>query len=160
MVNEIEFKKIWFLTYPVLYVFDVEGRLIGPFLRKTVGLLYTGESLTTWVNIILRNHILTRCCIDYKLKGKVLLLTLWSQVCSVYSLSCYTWKCYSFSLYYHISTFAEFLELPSNRSDHARCIVCTSEAPLLCSVCKTRYCSQQCQNNDWPQHRLNCLPPP
>ena len=29
-----------------------------------------------------------------------------------------------------------------------------------CSVCKVLYCGISCQENDWPQHKLVCSPPP
>ncbi|KAI9555491.1 hypothetical protein GHT06_018006 [Daphnia sinensis] len=40
------------------------------------------------------------------------------------------------------------------------CFVCGTQAPLVCTICKTRYCSQACQGSDWPTHQHICRPPP
>jgi hypothetical protein len=40
------------------------------------------------------------------------------------------------------------------------CDFCKKEGRVRCSICKQWYCSQQCQINDWPNHRQQCLPPP
>ncbi|XP_046653473.1 uncharacterized protein LOC124344087 [Daphnia pulicaria] len=40
------------------------------------------------------------------------------------------------------------------------CFVCGTEAPLVCTICKTRYCSRACQGSDWPTHQSICRPPP
>jgi len=50
-----------------------------------------------------------------------------------------------------------------NRQDkcvYPPCVVCKLEARLVCTTCKTRYCSQHCQSSDWPRHKNDCLPPP
>ncbi|KZS17360.1 Uncharacterized protein APZ42_016991 [Daphnia magna] len=40
------------------------------------------------------------------------------------------------------------------------CFVCGAQAPLVCTICKIRYCSQTCQGSDWPTHQHVCRPPP
>ena len=54
------------------------------------------------------------------------------------------------------------LDMPQNyrKVDYPPCVVCSLEARLICTVCKTRYCSQYCQSSDWPQHKNHCIPPP
>ena len=40
------------------------------------------------------------------------------------------------------------------------CLFCGKEGRLRCSRCKSWYCSQRCQANHWPMHKLECIPPP
>ena len=40
------------------------------------------------------------------------------------------------------------------------CHHCGRNGNVRCSVCKEWYCSQKCQINDWPRHKLACRPPP
>ncbi|XP_046464135.1 uncharacterized protein LOC124209928 isoform X5 [Daphnia pulex] len=40
------------------------------------------------------------------------------------------------------------------------CSVCSIEALLVCTICKTRYCSPRCQRSDWPSHQSICKPIP
>ena len=40
---------------------------------------------------------------------------------------------------------------------HPLCSVCTNVGKMRCGRCKVRrYCSSQCQNSDWPTHKLTC----
>ncbi len=37
------------------------------------------------------------------------------------------------------------------------CVVCGAEASKACGGCrKARYCSQECQLSDWPEHKMQC----
>ena len=39
-----------------------------------------------------------------------------------------------------------------------RCRTCGKPASKVCSRCQTtRYCSVECQNKDWPEHKLDCF---
>ena len=48
----------------------------------------------------------------------------------------------------------------ANHQNYLPCVVCNLDASLVCPVCYTRYCSARCQLVDWPQHQVNCSPPP
>jgi len=38
------------------------------------------------------------------------------------------------------------------------CCVCQEIAVNRCSRCKTAYCSKECQQEDWPRHKNECMP--
>jgi tudor domain-containing protein 1/4/6/7 len=40
------------------------------------------------------------------------------------------------------------------------CVICGIQATLVCTICRTRYCSPVCQGSDWPTHQPICRPPP
>ena len=49
-------------------------------------------------------------------------------------------------------------DLPSAQSPRV-CSTCGSEGRLRCSMCKAaRYCSKECQQAAWKEHRLDCTP--
>ena len=51
--------------------------------------------------------------------------------------------------------------LPESSFPHmGPCHHCGKMGNVRCSVCKEWYCSQKCQINDWPRHKLACRPPP
>ena len=43
---------------------------------------------------------------------------------------------------------------------HQPCNFCAKDGRLRCSICKTWYCTVQCQAYDWPLHKKSCSPPP
>jgi len=44
----------------------------------------------------------------------------------------------------------------SDEGDLPDCNVCNSPSKLGCAVCKSRYCSKECQRTDWPRHKKVC----
>ncbi|KAK0220079.1 hypothetical protein IW262DRAFT_1382406 [Armillaria fumosa] len=44
----------------------------------------------------------------------------------------------------------------SDAGQFMSCIVCNEPAQHCCARCKSRYCSQQCQSQDWEEHKVNC----
>jgi hypothetical protein len=46
---------------------------------------------------------------------------------------------------------------PYSRIIYLECTMCNRQGPSCCSVCQESiYCSVECQNKDWPAHRLLC----
>jgi len=45
----------------------------------------------------------------------------------------------------------------SDRGDLQKCNVCNEASKQGCAVCKSRYCSRECQRSDWPQHKKWCV---
>ncbi|KAK0452243.1 hypothetical protein EV421DRAFT_1767767 [Armillaria borealis] len=44
----------------------------------------------------------------------------------------------------------------SDAGQFMSCIVCNGPAQHRCARCKSHYCSQQCQRQDWEEHKVNC----
>uniref|UniRef100_A0AAU7J909 Tudor domain-containing protein Tdr1 n=1 Tax=Locusta migratoria TaxID=7004 RepID=A0AAU7J909_LOCMI len=40
------------------------------------------------------------------------------------------------------------------------CLACGRLTTSVCARCGDFYCSEECQRNDWPNHKPNCVPPP
>ncbi|KAI0275591.1 hypothetical protein BGY98DRAFT_991871 [Russula aff. rugulosa BPL654] len=48
------------------------------------------------------------------------------------------------------------LRTRSDAGDLLKCLSCGNAGELCCSVCKSQYCSTECQRADWPEHKLEC----
>ena len=52
-----------------------------------------------------------------------------------------------------------FLEDRALKEKQLLCIMCSAAKTRNCSKCKSvRYCSKECQVNDWPNHKFFCVP--
>lgn len=45
---------------------------------------------------------------------------------------------------------------PSTEEEPSKCVVCNKEARKRCAKCTVRYCSRECQAQDWKKHKRVC----
>jgi len=54
--------------------------------------------------------------------------------------------------------FSSDLEAHTHEYETARCSFCSKHAQQMCGRCgNTRYCSQDCQKQHWPEHKKGCV---
>ncbi|KAK0452244.1 hypothetical protein EV421DRAFT_886588 [Armillaria borealis] len=55
-----------------------------------------------------------------------------------------------------LRTLNSWLRQRSDAGQFMSCIVCNEPAQHRCTRCKSRYCSQKCQRQDWKEHKVTC----